>query len=214
MVQPLGGYAAEWDREDAQPLAHRAGYAKPAVLLQACAGGGMLGDAEGGKHAPVALMGAGRRPGVPGPRPLMASLRASSFGLPLPATRQSPSPASLAPQMTQALRLEMPRAWTAPPCLWGFPGILAAFPALLPVRGKAVQLMGTSARTDIAVSYFRMRWGQRSVRTMGQQMQEPMLEKAGPRWRSRKQSAMRRSCRSLKHGIISCSADICRNSIP
>lgn len=64
VVQPLGGYAVEWGKEDAQPLVHRADHAKLAVLLQARVGGGMLGDAEGREHVPVALMGVGRHPGA------------------------------------------------------------------------------------------------------------------------------------------------------
>lgn len=64
VVQPFGGDAVEAGEEDAQPLVHRVDHAKLAVLLQARAGGGMLGDAEGGKHALVALMGVGRHPGA------------------------------------------------------------------------------------------------------------------------------------------------------
>ena len=54
----------EAGQEDREPLVQRVHHAELAVLLQARAGGGMLGDAEGGKHAPAALMGVGRRPGA------------------------------------------------------------------------------------------------------------------------------------------------------
>ena len=70
------------------------------------------------------------------------------MGLPLSARRQNPSPASLAPQTMQTLRLEMPLAWTAPPCLWGALGILVALLVLFPDSDSSRQVPSTCQETE------------------------------------------------------------------
>lgn len=136
VVQPLGGYAVEWGKEDAQPLVHRVDHAKLAVLLQTRVGGGMLGDAGGEKHALVALMGVGRHPGA-----RTETLDGVSQGLilrPFPVGHAAELVSGIIGSADDAdLEVGVPRAWTAPPCLWGFLGILAALLALFPVRDSS-----------------------------------------------------------------------------
>lgn len=91
--------------EDPEPLVQCVHHAELAVSLHVRPDRRALGDPEGEVTALVAAVRVGGDPGA-GPEVPDHPISASSVGLPLSARRQNSSPASLAPQATQTLRLE------------------------------------------------------------------------------------------------------------